>query len=177
MLWSFFTVFFLIGCVSFGGGYAIIPLIQIQVLAHDWMTTKAFTDTIAMAGMAPGSIATNSATLVGYQKAGIPGALVSAAGMILPSLLLVLLLANLLDRLHQKRWVKAAFYGLRPIVTGLIIFASIQFAWSNQIIGAFTAHSFSLLAIFVLAFYALLRFRLSPVYVLILSGIAGMLLY
>ncbi|MCK9906915.1 chromate transporter, partial [Frankia sp. Cpl3] len=94
---------------------------------------------IAIAGMSPGSIATNSALIVGFQKAGLIGAIVSAAGMVLPSLLLLLLLAKLLGRIQQERWVKAAFYGLRPIVTGLIIFASIQFALSNQLIGTLTA--------------------------------------
>jgi chromate transporter len=129
----FFT-FLLIGSVSFGGGYAMLPVIEHQVVdLHNWMTIKQFTDVIAVAGMSPGPIATNSAIFIGYKLAGLPGALISMAGMILPSLAIILVVAAFFYKVHDHHIVKSAFYGLRPIITGLIFYAALKFAVSNRI--------------------------------------------
>jgi chromate transporter len=174
MLWELFRTFLMIGFVSFGGGYAMIPVIEMEVAKHGWMTTQEFTDVIAIAGMSPGPIATNSAIFVGYQTAGLSGALVSAAGMVLPSLSIILLVATVFYRLHKNKSVKSAFYGLRPIITGLIIYAAIRFAISNEVISmVFSWHMVSLLSIFSLSLIGLFRFRMHPAFVILLSGLAG----
>ncbi len=88
-----FAVFFVVGLVSFGGGYAMIPVIEREVTSHHWLTTQQLTDVIALAGMAPGPIATNSAIIIGYRTSGWLGACAAAAGIVLPSLLILIVVA------------------------------------------------------------------------------------
>lgn len=172
-----FKTFFIIGLVSFGGGYAMIPIIELEVTEHDWMTLQEFTDIIAIAGMSPGPIATNSAIFVGYQTAGFFGAVVSAFGMILPSLLIILLISMFFNRANKHHTVQSAFYGLRPIIVGLIVYAAIKFALSNQLIGTFSTHTVSLLCIFALSLLALIKFRVHPAFVILSAGVVGIILY
>ncbi|MEW9674196.1 chromate transporter [Ammoniphilus sp. 3BR4] len=177
LLWQIFLSFLKIGPVTFGGGYAMIPVIETEVSRQGWMTTQQFTDVIAIAGMSPGPIATNSAVFVGYQTAGMAGAIVSALGMLLPSLMIILIVATFFYRANKNRVVQSAFYGLRPIIVGLIIYAAIKFAVSNGIIGELTYHTLSLFLIFFIALFALMRLRAHPAKVIVLSGLIGVTLY
>ncbi|MGJ9385269.1 chromate transporter [Salipaludibacillus sp. CF4.18] len=178
MVWQLFITFFKIGFVSFGGGYAMIPLIQAEVVErHGWMTSQAFTDVIAVAGMSPGPIATNSAIFIGYQQVGIMGAIVSAFGMVLPSLMIILTIGAIFYKIQKSHLVKSAFYGLRSIITGLIIYAAILFAVNNGLVSSISWHTISLLLIFGLSLLALIRFRIHPVYVILISGLVGVALY
>lgn len=176
-LWSLFFTFLMIGCVSFGGGYAMIPAIEREVIRHGWMNTQELTDIIAVAGMSPGPIATNSAVLVGHQTAGISGAVVSALGMALPSLTLILIVATFFYRAEKSRLVRSAFYGLRPVIAGLIVYAAIRFAVSNHMIGDLSYHALFSLGIFVFALFALFRLRWHPAVVIVFSGMAGVVIY
>lgn len=177
ILLELFKTFFVIGLVSFGGGYAMIPVMEREVTARGWMSTQEFTDIIGIAGMSPGPIATNSAVFVGYQTAGITGAIFSALGMILPSLIIILIVATFFYKASKNRLVQSAFYGLRPIIVGLIIYAAVKFAISNNLIGALSFNTISLLLIFLMALFALIRLHIHPAYVIILSGLVGVLLY
>lgn len=177
VLWELFRTFFMIGLVSFGGGYAMIPVIETEVVRNDWMTIQQLTDVIAIAGMSPGPIATNSAIFVGYQTAGLAGAIVSAIGMLLPSLSIIMIVATFFYKANKNRSVQSAFYGLRPIIVGLIFYAAIKFATQNQIIGELTYHSISLLLIFTGALFALIRLHFHPAFVIILSGLVGVTLF
>lgn len=178
LLWELFKTFFVIGFISFGGGYAIIPVIELEVIRHEWMTTQEFTDIIAVAAMSPGPIAANSAVLVGYSAAGVIGAITAFLGMVLPSLILVLIVAMFFQKLNHYRVVKSMFYGLRPIVTSLIIYAALKFALSNNVISMnISWHTLSLLLVFGLSLVALLRLHWHPVYVIVLSGLVGVVLY
>ncbi|WP_078549541.1 chromate transporter [Litchfieldia alkalitelluris] len=178
MLWDLFSTFFMIGFVSFGGGYAMIPLIQQEVVEkHGWMTVQSFTDVIAVAGMSPGPIATNSAIFIGYEQMGMAGAFMSALGMILPSLMIIITIGAIFYRIQKSLVVKSAFYGLRSIITGLIVYAAILFAKNNGLVSSFSWHTLSLLVIFGLSLLALIRFRIHPVYVILLSGLVGVALY
>ena len=134
VLWELFRAFFVIGFVSFGGGYAMIPIIETEVLKHGWMTTQQFTDVIAIAGMSPGPIAANSAILVGYSTSGVTGAIVSTLGILLPAIIIVIVVATFFIKLHHYPVVNFIFYGLRPIVTSLVVYAAIRFAVSNNMI-------------------------------------------
>jgi chromate transporter len=168
----------MIGFVSFGGGYAMIPLIQEEVVyRHEWMTGAQFSDVIAVAGMSPGPIATNSAIFIGYSQAGIIGAATATLGMILPSLIIILIVGTIFYKVKQNKLMKSAFYGLRAIITGLIIYAAILFAVSNDLVSSFSWHTFSLITIFLVSLAALIFYRVHPVYVIAVSGLVGVALY
>lgn len=175
--WDLFITFLMIGFVSFGGGYAMIPVIERQVTEHGWMSIQDFTDVIAVAGMSPGPIGTNSAIFVGYQVAGLTGAVFAAAGMVLPSLLIVVLVGQFFSKMDKNPWVQFAFYGLRPIITGLIFYGAIRFAISNHIIGDLSRETLWAMLFFSASLLALLRFRMHPFYVIIISGLSGVAIY
>lgn len=176
--WELFKSFFIIGLVSFGGGYAMIPVIETKVQKYAWMTTQQFSDIITIAGMAPGPIATNSAILIGYSTAGVTGALIAAFGILLPSFIIVLLLAKFFRTFNHNPYVKSMFYGLKPIVTSLIVYAAFKLALSHHQINMYLSwHSFSLILIFAFSLFALLKLKWHPIYVLTLSGLVGAVLY
>ena len=178
MLLQLFILFFIIGTVSFGGGYAMLPVIEREVTSKGWITTTEYTEAVALAGMTPGSIASNSATIVGYKVAGIPGAIISSVAMSLPSLILILVIALFFYKLHSNKLVKSAFYGLRPIVTSLIIYAAIKLALSNGVISTSISWDMvSLLLIFGISLTSLLYFRVHPVIVILCAGIIGTIIH
>jgi chromate transporter len=178
LLFELFITFFIIGFISFGGGYSIIPVIETEAISHGWMTTQEFTDIIAIAGMSPGPIATNSAILVGYSQAGIIGAIVATLGIVFPSFILIIIIAMFFKKLYKYRLVEAAFYGLRPIVLGLIFYSAIKFALANQVVSlTISSQSIILLVVFGLSLAALVKFKLHPMFVILLSGGVGVLVF
>ena len=172
-----FVTFFKIGLISFGGGYAMIPIIQNQVELHHWMDIKQFTDIIAIAAMSPGPIATNSATIIGYKISNLPGAVVACIGVTLPSILLVVLLGSLFFKYQDNYYVKAAFYGLRSVVVGLICYTAIKFAISNEIIGGSPIIDVKSLIIVGVAFVLLLKNKLHPALLILLSAVVGIFIF
>ena len=116
-----FLSFFQIGLLSFGGGYAAMPLIQGQVVqGHGWLSMSEFTDLITISQMTPGPIAVNSATFVGIKIAGVPGALAATFGCILPSCILVTLLAKLYLKYREMAMLQGILRSLRPAVVAMI---------------------------------------------------------
>lgn len=177
MLWQLFLVFFKVGLISFGGGYAVITLIQREVSEKGWMGTADFQEIVSLAGMAPGSIATNTATLIGYSEAGIMGAIASTIGIILPSLIIVILIAAFFLRLQGNNWVRSSFYGLRPIVTGLIIYAAIHFGLSGRS-GSWLSWSMAgMLLICAGCLLLVTKYKVHPFGVILLSAIAGIVIF
>ncbi|MDF2934777.1 MAG: chromate transporter [Paenibacillaceae bacterium] len=177
-LWALFQTFFMIGLLSFGGGYAMIPVISHQVEAHKWMTNSDFTDIIAVAGMSPGPIGTNSAIFVGYRVDGLSGAIAAAAGMTLPSFLIIIAVAAFFARMNENRYVQAAFYGLRAAVTGLILYGAVKFADSNGMIGSvFDMQMAVALVIFAGSLVALLVYKIHPLRLIVVAGLVGMAVY
>jgi chromate transporter len=182
MLWELFLTFILIGSVSFGGGYSMIPVLQREVVTNqEWLTFQQFTDAIAIAGMSPGPMATNAAIFIGYRTAGIPGAVVSALGTVLPALLLVLLLSIFFYKIQKLVWVQRGFYALRPIIAGLIFYAAYTFAAGNGLLPTtwegINWESAGLAIIFAGSFIALLRYKVHPVTVILISGLVGTAIY
>lgn len=176
ILFEMFWVFLMIGFVSFGGGYAMIPVIEAEVVGRGWLSSQEFTDVIAMAGMSPGPIATNSAIFIGYQVHELPGAIAAGLGMLLPSLLLVILIASFFHKVSKTAYVQQTFYGLRPVIVGLVGYAAIKFAMTNQLVNV-SWYSASLLLIFALSLFALIKLRLHPALVILMSGVLGAALY
>jgi chromate transporter len=180
MYMALFYTFLKIGFISFGGGYAMIPVIEYEVQAHGWMTTQEFTDVIAIAGMSPGPIATNSAVFVGFKVGGLWGAIIAALAVSLPSLIIVLVIVLFLVKIKKDRIMDYAFYGLRPVITGLIAFAAIRFAMQNDIIRTglqvWNVDWIGILFILVVL-VILLKTKINPAIVILLSGLFGMLIY
>lgn len=172
-----FIAFFKLGFVSFGGGYAMIPLIQTEVQNHHWLSMGMFTDTIAISAMAPGPIATNTATIVGYRCLGFGGALIACLAVSLPSLLLILFIGKLFIKFQNHPIVKAAFYGLRATIVGVIAFAAIKFAISNGIIGGRNIIDIKSSILLVVTFIMLIKTKFHPAYLILASGIIGVFIF
>ncbi|MFC7680585.1 chromate transporter [Paenibacillus sp. GCM10028914] len=177
MLWELFVTFLKIGFVSFGGGYAVIPLIEYEVSENGWLSSVQFQEAVSLAGMAPGPIATNSATLIGYKAAGPLGAIMSTLGMILPSLVIIIILAALFFRVQNNKWVKSSFYGLRPIVTGLIVYAAIHFGFLGKQESGITWATVGTLLICGVSLFLLLKYKLHPFILILAAGVAGIVLF
>lgn len=121
-VWQLFLTFFKIGAFTFGGGYAMIPLIQKEVSDNKkWITDKDILDIVAIAESTPGPIAINSATFVGYKVAGFWGSVAATSGVVLPSFLVILLISFVLRQFESVKAVKYAFFGIRAGVLALIL--------------------------------------------------------
>ena len=179
LFWRFLQV----GLFSIGGGYAAIPVIQNQIVEQcGWLSMSEFTDLITIAEMTPGPVAINSATFVGIRVAGLPGAVIATAGCILPSCILVSVLAVIYRKYRGAPAVSSVLSGLRPAVVALIASAGLSILLS----AAFTempdspSAPFSAFrpgsAILFLVAFAILRIRKwNPVLILCLCGAAGLL--
>lgn len=120
-LFDLFLTFFKIGAFTIGGGYAMLPLIQREILEeHQWLDTEEFTTILAIAEMTPGPVAINTATFVGYRTVGVFGAVAATLGVVLPSFLIILTIAVYLPRFVGHPVVERVFYGIRPAVVALI---------------------------------------------------------
>ena len=133
LLLTLFLMFAKIALFNFGGGFAMIPLIASEMDKFQWLTSQEFMDIIAISQMTPGAIAVNTATYVGYSVAGIWGAVVSTIAIPFPSLILVITLYPILDKYKNHPVLKMIFYGLRPVVAGLII-AAVYFVANTAMI-------------------------------------------
>jgi len=122
ILWQVFATFFKIGAFTFGGGYAMIPLIQHEAVEKKhWVTDEDILEIVAIAESTPGPIAINAATFVGYRVGGYPGALVATLGVVLPSFLIILAISYVLREFQENVYVQYAFRGIRAGVLALIV--------------------------------------------------------
>ena len=176
-----FFAFLQIGAFSFGGGYAAMPLIKAQVIdMYGWMTISDFTDLVTIAEMTPGPIAINAATFVGNRVAGIPGAAVATAGVILPSCILVTGLAFLYSRYRNLTLMQGILRSLRPAVVAMIFAAGLSiliptvFTDGTLRFAAGNINFFHILC-FIGALIALRKYKIGPIKVMIGCGIAELL--
>ncbi|MCD8478842.1 MAG: chromate transporter [Candidatus Cloacimonetes bacterium] len=161
--------FFKIGLFSFGGGYAILAMIQQEVVIKNaWLTEAEFVQIVAISQMTPGPIAINAATFIGYQKAGILGGLLCTLGVILPSLIIMLLITVSYLKLRKQRWFQMVFKRLRLLSVGLIAAALIM------VLGHAVENAFAVI-VFAACFIATWRFKLNPFTMLIISAVVGMI--
>lgn len=176
MLWQLFWVFFKVGLISFGGGYAVLTLIQWEVAGRGWLEIGEFQELVSLAGMAPGSIATNAATLIGYSQKGFLGAIIATAGMVLPSLIIIVAISALFLKRQSGSWMQALFYGLRPAVTGLIIYAAIQFgAGGRESLTSWATLGAALICVGCL--FGIVKLKLHPIAIILLAAVAGIVLF
>ena len=165
--WDSFKTFFRIGLFTLGGGYAMIPLIEAEVVEkHHWVSKEEFLDLIAIAQSCPGVFAINISIFIGYKLRKIRGALATALGTALPSFLIILFIAMFFHSFEDNPVVASIFRGIRPAVVALIavptfnLAKSAKISWSNCWIPAGSA-----LAIWLLG--------ISPIYIIILAGLSG----
>lgn len=171
-----FLSFLQIGAFSFGGGYAAMPLIQQQVVnTHHWISLNEFSDLITISQMTPGPIAINSATFVGTRVAGIGGAVVATIGCVLPSCLLVSILAYLYYRYKTLSMVQGVLRSLRPAVIALIAGAGLSILltafWPDNLTWANLPDiRWHAVLLFALSWILLRWKKMSPILVMVLSG-------
>lgn len=179
LLWAFLQI----GAFSFGGGYASLPLIQEQIVnIHGWMTMSELTDLVTISQMTPGPIAINSASFVGMQIAGVPGAIIATIGVVTPSAIIMAILGFFYFRYRNLTLVNGVLKGIHPAVVALIASAGL-----SLIIPAFwgeAGFSFNLLsvdfiavALFILSIIALRKFKIPPVFVMLGCGVIGGIVY
>ncbi len=151
----------------------MLPLIENEVIrANTWLSYPEFIDIIAIAEMTPGPIAINLATFVGFRIAGIPGALASTLGVVLPSLIIILITAKFLQKFYKLPLVQAVFKGLRPAVIALISLAAITILRSTVTLGDLRSILIALASFILLSFT-----RTNPILVIIAAGAAGLIMY
>ena len=177
-----FLSFLQIGLFSFGGGYAAMPLIQEQVTElHHWLSMTEFTDLITISQMTPGPIALNGATFIGIKMAGIPGALVATFGCILPSCIIVTVLAKLYLKYRNMTVLQGILTTLRPAVVAMIASAGISILitafWGSESAISLSGTQWSMVAIFIGALVLLQKTNLNPILVMALAGVAKTILH
>ena len=167
MNYELFKTFFKIGIVTFGGGYAMIPIIETEVVdKHRWLSREELLDLIAIAQSCPGVFAVNISTFVGYKLNRIRGAFVASLATALPSFLIILLIAMFFHQFKDNRVVEAIFRGIRPAVVALIAVPTFRLAqkvpitWANCWIP-------------ILGALAIWAFGVSPILIILLAGIGG----
>ncbi len=171
----FFT-FLKLGLVSFGGGYAMLPLIEHQAQNNGWLKTGEFGEIMTIAGVSSGSIAENSAVLIGYNVNNISGAVFSGLGMVLPAFTLAVVLGSLLYRIKNNEFVKKVFYILKPIIVSLILYAALKFAIINEII-SLSGIGFNNILIIAVSFIMVTYFKIHPALIFLTASITGMLIF
>ena len=162
-----------IGLFGFGGGYAMLSLIQHEVVEkHAWLTAGEFTDIVAISQMTPGPIGINSATYIGYTVTGnVFGSAIATFAVCLPSFVIVLLIAKAFLKFSSNQWVNYALLGLRPATVGLIASAALILMNQENFI------DYKSFIIFAVAFILTKFLKIHPILMIILAGLSGLLLY
>lgn len=185
MIARLFYEFFKIGLFTYGGGLAMLPLLQEQAISFGWLTKEQFTDMIAISQSTPGPIAINMATFVGYNEAGILGSIMASIGVILPGFMIILIVVKFLSHFNEKPIVKAIFIGLRAAVIGLILTAIANVAMvsivnidlfreTKKIVDLVDPKS---LILFIATIFAVIKYKKHPIYYIITAGIIGVIIW
>lgn len=174
-----FLIFMKIGLFSFGGGYAMIPLLTREIQSNGWISISEFMNVIGIAEMTPGPIAVNSATFIGYKTHGILGGAIATLGVAIPSLVIVLLISRILFKDNNKTSNKILFYGMRPVVAGLIISAAFDVSKTCFFNGKISLENINFwsIGISIAIFIFSLKFKIHPILLIVLSAFMGMGLY
>lgn len=166
-LWELFVVFFKVGMFTFGGGYAMLPLLQDELVKRrKWATDEELMDYYSIGQCTPGIIAINVATFIGYKQKKVLGACVSTLGMVAPSLIIIGLIASVLGRYMQNPYLGYAFAGIRIAVTALIL---------NTLIGMWKKgiEDKKGIVVFLVSILLLLLFNLSAIWIVVLAALSG----
>lgn len=184
ILVKLFYTFFYIGVFTFGGGYAMIPLITQEVIRNSWVeNTEVLIDFIAIAESTPGTFAINIATFIGYEQVGVLGAIIATLGVILPSFIIILFIARLFTKFAQNKYVQGFLKGIRPVVPGIILSVGAVFILRSVFKIEdlhFSDFTFEIggFVIFIIMFL-ISRFwkKAHPVYIVGISAVLGLIVY
>ena len=176
-----FYAFFKIGIFGFGGGYAMLSMIQGEVVTrYDWVSTQEFTDIVAISQSTPGPIGINAATYVGFTATGsIWGSVIATFAVVLPSFILMLTISKFFLKYQKHPAVEAVFSGLRPAVVGLLASAALVLM-NVENFGSPTDDTYTFvisIIIFLVAFIGTKKYHANPILMIIACGIAGLILY
>ena len=174
-----FFVFFKIGLFSFGGGYAVLPLIQADVVDfHKWVNVQQFTDIVAISQVTPGPISLNAATYVGYltgNEAGFWEAFimgtVATLGLVLPSVIIMTIFSKFYLKFQDNKYMDNAFAGLKIVVVGLILAAAIMLIDKNNFI------DWKSVVILIVSVALVLKWKINPILLTVITAIAGIIIY
>ena len=179
-----FFGFLRVGCFTFGGAYSAIPLIREVVLSYGWLTDETLSHMIAVSESTPGPIMVNLATYVGSSQAGLPGAMLATLAVVLPSFLVILLIASLMRQAIKNKYVQAILRGLKPCMVGIILATGVYMTGKACLTaGGMLAVNVNALLIAALLFLARSLFqkkmkkKLSPIQLIMLSAVLGVLIY
>jgi len=185
-LLNLFWIFFKIGLFTFGGGYAMIPLIESELVGGGYITSDLLYDFIGIAESTPGPVAINMATFIGMDQVGLLGAFAATLGVVLPSFTIILLIATFGSKFLKSKFVTNAFLGLKPAVIGLIfsvaitlivraILPNISF---DTFVFDFSVFNYrGLIVLFIVVIYSFFFKKVSPIRIILLSAILGMIIY
>lgn len=185
-LLTLFWIFFKIGAFTFGGGYAMIPLMEQEIVGRDYIDLQLFVDFIGISESTPGPISVNMATFIGFHDYGVLGAIVTTTAVILPSFIIILIIAAFGQKFLESKFVKDAFTGLKPAVIGLIfsvaftllvrtLFPHIHF---TEMIFDFQIFNYrNLIILTVLLTVLFIKKKTSPILLILLSAGLGLLVY
>ena len=183
MLWELFFGFMKVGCFSFGGAYAAIPLIRDIVLSHGWLDEEMLTTMIAVSESTPGPIMINLATYVGSSQAGILGSLAATLAVMLPSFIIILLITALLKTVLKNPYVQAVLRGMKPCMVGIILATGVFMMIRNGIVildGAAQIRPLILTLVLSAVYFGSRKIRkggISPFLLILLSAAAGIVVY
>lgn len=184
LIWSYLKI----GLFGFGGGYAMLSLIEQEIVSPGWITEQTFTDIVAISQMTPGPIGINSATYIGYAAPGtsdpglasplwgIIGSLICTIVVVLPSFILVAKTSHLISRHRESNVIKGIFTGLRPVVVGLIASAALLLM-NGENFGTGQSEIITSIVICVTSFCIVFFTKIHPIAVIVLAGIAGYIIY
>ena len=177
-----FYTFFKIGLFGFGGGYAMVSMIQGEVVTrHEWLSSNEFTDIIAISQMTPGPIGINSATYVGYSAVvnagyshavGILGSTIATVSVVLPSFILMVLISKFFLKYQKHPIIASVFEGLRPGVVGLLAAAALVLM-NGENFGTYNWQILTSIILFAGTFIASYRYKVNPILLIVICGIIG----
>ena len=169
-LWQLFLAFARVGVMTFGGGYAMIPILEREIVdRHGWATEEELMDYYAVGQCTPGVIAVNTATFIGYKVAGNLGGIIATLGVVFPSLVIITLIAGILTSFAEVPAVKSAFAGIRVCVC-VLIFNAVLKLWKKAVVDKATLVLF--LGVFLLSVF----FSVSPIVFVVVCAVAGIVL-
>lgn len=174
-----FLEFFKIGLFSFGGGYGMLPLMEETVVGREWITSSQFFDFVGVAESTPGPIAINMATFIGASQAGILGSFLATLGVVMPSFIIILLIAAVLKNLTDNRFFAGFMKGVKPVVTGLILATGtlllLRSAWVDASVNWFCLLVFGIVAAASWASQKFRKKKLTAVPIILLSAAIGII--